>query len=231
MEEEDDLPRVFGDYHLLALLGQGGMGEIYLAKRMGFSRDIQRYCVVKTLREDKVRDPTFLKRFEDEARVVVTLNHRNICHVFDVGRVNDEHYLAMELIEGVSLQSLQRSMSRQGVKPAPALACYIVDEVLEALGYAHRHKDPRTRAPLEIVHRDVSPQNVMVTFEGEVKLIDFGLVESTLKQEHTAADMVVGKLLYMAPEQAQDEPVDARTDVFSAGVMLYELLLGERYYG
>jgi serine/threonine protein kinase len=220
-------PHVFGDYTLLTTLARGGMGSIHLAKRVGFRPDIQRFFVVKKLRR-KHANARERRRFEDEARVVVTLNHRALCHVFDVGVVADEHYLAMELVEGVNLFQLLRAMG--GGKLDARLALYIVDEVLDALDYAHRHKDPATGLALQIVHRDVSPHNVMLSFQGAVKLIDFGLVSSTLKQEQTVGGVVVGKVEYMSPEQARGEPLDARSDVYATAVILFELLSGRRFY-
>lgn len=220
-------PSTFGEYHLLTTLAEGGMGSVHLAKRLGFRPDIQRFCVVKKLRRGR-GNPGWLRRFHDEARVVVTLNHRALCHVFDVGIVNDEHYLAMELVEGVTLQKL---MLEPTLGLEPGLALYVIDEVLDALQYAHEHKDPASGEALMIVHRDVSPHNVMLSFQGGVKLIDFGLVSSTLKTEHTVAGVVVGKLEYMSPEQARGEPLDVRSDVYAAAVILFELLSGRRFYG
>ncbi len=224
------LPRVFGDYQLLALLAQGGMGTIFLARRMGFRPDIQRYCVVKTLGARAARGD-LLRRFQDEARVVVMLNHPGICHVFDVGIVDGAHYLAMELIEGVSVSGLQRALATAGERLPPELALAVIDAVLEALDYAHDRRDPGSGQSLHIVHRDVSPQNVMATFAGTVKLIDFGLVTSALKTEQTIGGMVAGKLGYMSPEQARGETLDARTDVYATAILLYELLTGARCYG
>jgi serine/threonine protein kinase len=226
-----DRPRVFGDYHLLTTLARGGMGAIHLAKRLGFRPDIQLFCVVKTLRRSRHDVRALQKRFEDEARVVVMLNHRAICHVFDVGIVDGEHYLAMELIEGISLRALWSELRRAQTPLSPGLALYVMDEVLDALSYAHTHKDPATGAPLHIVHRDVSPQNIMLSFQGGVKLIDFGLVSSSVNLEHTEGGLVGGKLEYMSPEQARGEPLHARSDVFSAAVVLFELLTGRRFYG
>lgn len=225
-DARDDVerPKVFGDYYLLTTLARGGMGSIHLAKRLGFRSDIQRFFVVKKLRRGHA-NARELGRFHDEARVVVTLNHRALCHVFDVGVVNDEHYLAMELVEGVNLHHAMATM-----KLAPALALYVIDEILDALDYAHRHRDPATGDALQIVHRDVSPHNVMLSFQGAVKLIDFGLVSSTLKQEHTVGGVVAGKVEYMSPEQARAEPLDARSDVYAAAVIAYELLSGRRFY-
>ncbi len=223
-------PRVFGDYLLTAELGRGGMGTVFLAKKLSFAPDIQPFCAVKTIVASSART-SFVRRFHDEARAVVTMNHPGICHVFDVGIVDGEHYLAMELIEGVSVQELQRACVRAGERFAPELALAVIDAVLDALRYAHERRDPATGRSMHVVHRDVSPQNVMITFSGAVKLIDFGLATSSLREEQTVGGVVVGKLAYMAPEHARGEPVDARADVFSAGVLLYELLTGRRYYG
>lgn len=229
--EGPEEPRRLGDYDLLATLARGGMGAIHLARRRGFRPDIQIFCVVKTLQRTRHDAAQRLRRFEDEARVVVTLKHRAICQVFDVGLVDGEHYIAMELIEGVSVRALFDALARTGARLDPPLALAIVDEVLDGLEYAHTHRDPATGAPLDLVHRDVSPQNVMVSFQGDVKLIDFGLVNSTLKLEHTEGGLVVGKLAYMAPEQARGERVGPHTDVYSAAVVLYELLTARRFYG
>ncbi len=229
-EKSLDRPRVFGDYVLLGALAEGGMGTVHLASRRGYRPDIQRFCAVKRLRGGLVQQ-SFLNRFHDEARIVVTLNHRALCHVFDVGIVGEEHYIAMELIEGATLHALCAAQRASGSVMDPALALYVMDEVLDALEYAHGHVDPSTGAPLLIVHRDVSPHNVMLTFQGGVQLIDFGVVASIVKSERTRTGVVVGKLAYMSPEQARGEVPDARTDVYAAAVVLFELLSGRRFYG
>jgi hypothetical protein len=224
-------PRAFGDYDLLAPLAEGGMGAVYLARRRGFGKDVQRFCAVKTLLRSLSAQPSFVARFQDEARVVVTLSHRALCHVFDVGVVNGESYLAMELIEGVSLRQLQQALTERGETLPVDVALAIADEVADALAHVHERRDPLTGQPLHIVHRDISPQNILVTFQGAVKIVDFGIVSSSLRQERTASGMVVGKLHYMAPEQARAEPSTAATDVFSTGVVLWELVTGQRFWG
>ncbi len=222
-------PVPFGDYFLLKKLGEGGMGEVFLAKA-GAVADIEKLLVVKTLREQHTEDAEYVRRFIDEARIVVQLSHRNICPVFDVGKVSGQYYLAMEHIHGRDLKTLaERAQQREQPLP-PEVAVFIIGEVLEALDYAHRLSDPGTGAALELVHRDVSPHNVMVNFEGEAKLIDFGLAASRLKVERTKPDVVMGKMAYMPPEQARGDAVDGRIDQFAAAVMLYELLAGQRYY-
>ncbi|OGQ14111.1 MAG: hypothetical protein A2138_21470 [Deltaproteobacteria bacterium RBG_16_71_12] len=228
-DDPDAFPRPFGSYLLLQRFARGGMGEVYLGK-FGAIAGLERYCVLKKLRAELTRDREYVTRFIDEARVVVTLNHANICHVFDVGRVGDEYYLAMEYISGRDIRTIQdRCRQRERTIPA-ATALHVVCEVLEALDYAHRRNHPITGEPLNLVHRDVSPQNVLVSFEGEVKLIDFGLAASKLKVERTQPNVVMGKMAYMAPEQARGDPIDARADLFACGVLAYELLAGERFY-
>ena len=222
-------PQHFGPYLLLSRLARGGMGDVCLAK-VGRVAGIERLCVVKSIRSNLIGDDEYVRRFVDEARTVVQLAHRNICPVLDVGAVDAQYYLAMELIAGRDLRTIQeRAREKQGALPQQ-LVLHIVGEVLEALDYAHRMVDARTGEPLGIVHRDVSPQNVMVSFEGEVKLIDFGLATSAQKLERTEPGVVLGKLQYMSPEQARGDRIDQRTDIFATGVLLYELLVGERYY-
>ena len=225
----EEYPRIFGNYLLLAPVARGGMGEVFLAKH-GTVAGLEKHCVVKTLRPHLTDDREYTTRFIDEARIVVQLNHRNICHVFDVGVVSERYYLAMEYIAGRDLRTVTSTVSEQGGVLAPGLALHCVCEVLEALDYAHRHADAATGRPLLLVHRDVSPQNVMVSWEGEVKLIDFGLAASSLKIEQTSPNVVMGKLAYMAPEQVRGERVDGRADQFAVAVMLYEVLVGERFY-
>jgi serine/threonine-protein kinase len=218
-----------GSYVLLHRLARGGMGDVHLAKQGGFA-GIQRYCVVKTLKRKFSTDPEYVQRFVDEARVVVSLSHKNICPVFDVGRAEGRYYLAMEYIAGRDLRSILDEATKQNIEIPPALSIFILGEVLEALDYAHRATDPNTGEPLNLIHRDVSPQNFMVGIEGDVKLIDFGLAASTLKEQATQPHIVMGKLAYMPPEQLTGHDIDKRVDIFAAGVALYELLAGERYY-
>lgn len=225
----EELPRPFGQYLLLERFARGGMGEVYLA-RHGMLQGLERYCVVKKLRQDMTKDREYVNRFIDEARVVVTLHHANICHVFDVGRVGDEYYLAMEYISGRDVRVMQDRARSMGRPLPPACVLHTVAEILEALDYAHRRTHPMTGEPLNLVHRDVSPQNVLVSFEGEIKLIDFGLAASRLKMERTQPNIVMGKMAYMAPEQARGDPIDNRADLFAVGVIAYELIAGERFY-
>ncbi len=232
-EGATDFPAPFGHYLLLHPLARGGMGNVFLAKTGGMM-GIEKHCVVKTLRSRFTGDPEYVQRFVDEARVVVQLSHRNICPVFDVGRVGNSYYLAMELVIGRDVRTVHTGLLENGRHMPEACALHIVCEMLDALDYAHRHADPVSGEPLRLVHRDVSPQNVMINVEGEVKLIDFGLAEKgrpETEDSHTGSQAtVMGKIAYMAPEHARGDPVDARSDQFSAAVVAYELLTEERYY-
>ncbi len=218
------LPRKFGPYLLLSMVGRGGMGEVYLAKSGGL-RGYEKHCVVKTLRADTAADNEYVQRFSEEARVVVQLAHRNICAVFDVGRAEGRLYLAMEHIVGRDL----RAVALKERLPV-AIAIHVVNEVLEALDYAHRFVDATTGQALGLVHRDVSPHNVLLGVEGDVKLIDFGIATSVRQGPLTARGDVLGKLTYMAPEHARGDEVDGRADQFSAAVTLIELLTGQGLY-
>ena len=235
--DDDELPRAFGAYLLLQNFARGGMGDVYLAKSGGIA-GLERTCVVKKLRAELSQDREYVTRFVDEARIVVTLNHANICNVFDVGRVGrdtdvgvvEEYYLAMEYVSGRDLRSLQERCRKRGRVIDPVVVVHLVGEVLKALDYAHRRRHPVSGELLNLVHRDVSPQNVLVSYEGEIKLIDFGLAASRLKVERTQPNIVMGKMAYMPPEQARGDQIDSRADLFACGVLLYELLTNERYY-
>lgn len=226
----DGFPRAFGPYLLLASFGRGGMGEVFLAKRRVL-QDVDRLCVVKTIRGDLAENREYVGRFLDEARVAVQLNHAHICQVYEALRVGNDHCMAMEYVPGVNLRELVHDVREANRHLDWGVAFYLIEALLDALAFAHALTSPITGQPLRIVHRDVSPANVMIGFDGEVKLIDFGLAESVLKREHTETRLVMGKVGYMAPEQARGDEVDGRADQFSAAVVLTELLLGERYYG
>ncbi len=228
--EANGFPRPFGPYLLLAGLAQGGMGELMLAMN-GSIAGAFRLCVVKKLRADLTNDKEYVNRFVDEAKVVVQLNHANVSHVFDIGRIEGQYYLAMEYVSGISVKRLMARAAELDTTIPEDVALYIARGVLEALDYAHQHTHPFSGEPLHVVHRDVSPQNVLVSWAGEIKLIDFGLALSAMKDEHTATGAVMGKIAYMPPEQARGEDVGPACDQFAAAVVTYEMLVGERYHG
>ncbi len=209
------------------------MADIFLARR----RDelVARNFVLKLVRPELAQDARFERLFSSEARLAAHLRHANVVQVFDVGRVEGRLYLSMEYVEGLDLHRLLLGLSRAGV-PLPAeFAVFVVQEVLRGLDYAHRATDAEGE-PLGIVHRDVSPSNVLLSFEGEVKLCDFGIARALYRAtEGEEADRalsermrVAGKASYMSPEQARGEPLDARSDVYGVGVLLWELCAGRR---
>lgn len=217
-------PRFFGRYELVHLLGQGGMGEVYLAKLTG-AAGFEKPCIVKTILPALVKDRQFLDRFHHEAKVLVHLVHSSIAQVYDMGEADGTYYMALEYVAGVDLGYLLEQARVQGrAVPAP-VALYIGQRMAEGLGYAHR-KTGTDGEPLGIVHRDVSPHNVMVSYEGEVKVIDFGLAKSTARSKYTLPATVMGKLGYMSPEQVRAEPLDHRSDIYSCAVVVWEMLAG-----
>jgi serine/threonine protein kinase len=218
-----------GRYDLVAPLSKGGMGAVYLARLVGTS-GFEKPCIIKTILPERASEPNFVERFEREAKILVQLNHPGIPQIHDMGRTdNGLLFMAMEHISGVDLARLLKTIRLEKRTLPIEMSIGIVRQMCEALHYAHR-KVGHNGVPLEIVHRDVSPHNVMVTFEGECKVIDFGLVKSSAFTSHTSADMVLGKMGYMSPEQALGLKIDPRTDVFSVGLVLWELLTNERAY-
>lgn len=215
--ERLDPPRVLGKWSLLAKLGEGGMATVYVAS-VG-AGPLQRLAAVKLLRAN-APDHDYRTRFMDEAAVVVRLHHNNIVDVREAGEVTGQLFIAMELIEGRDLADIWDLCAEAGRAFPVALAVYIVREVLRGLHYAH------TFPGLSLVHRDISPSNVLIDWAGAVRLADFGLATSTLKAADTVPGMVFGKVGYMAPEQARRGPLDGRADVYGCGVVLWELLTG-----
>ncbi len=217
-------PRFLGRYELMYLLGQGGMGEVHLARLTG-AAGFEKLCIVKTILPQMMTDPQFVDRFHHEAKVLTHLTHSNIAQVYDMGDVDETLYMAIEYVAGVDLSRVEDRVKGMHAMVPVQIAVLIGQQITEALGYAHR-KVGADGAALGIVHRDVSPQNVMVSYEGEVKVIDFGLAKSTARSKHTMPSTVLGKLGYMSPEQAKGEPVDHRSDIYSAGIVLWELIAG-----
>lgn len=215
----------FGRYTLLGLVARGGMGEIYQARYDGVA-GFAKMCIIKKIRREYARDKSFVDRFLDEGRLLVSLTHSNIVQIFDMGVVDGEYYLAMEYVDGADLRMLLRHIAPQCVPLSIAIGVCI--EVLRGLSYAHRSKDAHARSS-GIVHGDVSPSNILISHEGEVKLIDFGIARPA--RTHSHDDKVQGKLAYMSPEQAHGEALDCRTDIFSTGIVLFEMLAGRRPFG
>ena len=229
------LPAVFGRYLLLRRLSRGGMGEIFLA-RIGEMQGFEKTCIIKKVLPELAADQEFIQRFIAEAQIAVRLQHANIATVYEVGRVETpgaarpEYFLAIEYVEGRDLRRTLARCQELSFAVPPQLALSIVCEVAKGLAHAHRRTDDTGRE-LGIVHCDISPPNVMLSLEGEVKIIDFGVARS--RAQVAAADPGVGfgKFGYMAPEQIiRGRSIDRRTDVYACGVMLWELLTGARLY-
>jgi serine/threonine protein kinase len=221
-------PIKFGKYLLLERIAVGGMAEVFVAKAFGVE-GFERLLAIKKILPTMGEDAEFISMFVDEARIAVQLSHANIVQVLELGKHDESLYIAMEYISGRDVrQLLERFRKRQQPVPIPQ-AALIVAEVCEALDYAHRKRDARGQA-LGIVHRDVSPQNVLVSFEGEVKLIDFGIAKAESRLQKTQAGILKGKFGYMSPEQVKGHAVDGRSDVFAAGILLWELVCGEKLF-
>jgi serine/threonine protein kinase len=225
---DPSLPQVFGRYLLVQRLSRGGMGEIFIAKH-GLS-GFEKLCVIKKVLPHLAEDESFISRFVDEAQVAIKLQHVNVAAVFEVGRVGDEYFLAIEYVEGRDLRRTLQVLGRQRRRFPPDLALFVARELSNGLAYAHRRVSA-DGSSLGLVHCDISPPNVLVSFEGETKVIDFGIAKSALRATATDPKMGFGKFGYMAPEQLiRGGVVDHRTDIYATGVLLYELLTGERLY-
>ena len=224
----EGLPRKFGPYTLFEQIGKGGMAQIYLA-RAETELGATRLAVVKQILPAFADDPRFAEMLIHEAKLAARLGHRRIAQVFDLGKHEDHLYIAMEYVEGFDLNSLLRQCTEKKIAlPAPH-ALGIVADVLEGLDYAHRRNDENDK-PLDIVHRDVSPSNILISYDGEVKLCDFGIAHANDLVKEGASEALKGKAGYMSPEHARGEAIDARADVFAAGIILWELLAGRRLY-
>lgn len=219
-----DLPSRFGKYELLERIATGGMAEVFLARSFGLE-GFEKRLVIKRILPELARNPRIMGLFIQEAKVCAGLAHPNIVQIFELGKVGDAPYIAMEYIHGRDLARVNRVLRGRGQRFPLPLAVYAVARALRGLAYAHSRTDALGR-PLGLVHRDISPQNILVTFQGEVKLVDFGIAHL----EAGIAAGKAGKQAYMSPEQADGGPVDGRADVFSAGMVLYELLAGRRLW-
>ena len=214
----------YGRYELLGRLAYGGMAEIFLAREAAHA-SAHRMLVIKRVLPHVAEDQHFVDMFVDEARLAMQLNHPNICHVYSFGEEEGTYYIAMEWVNGKPLSKIIRNAREQGGLPIP-VALKIIAQVADALDYAHRACDAKGE-PLGIVHRDVSPQNIMVSYDGAVKLLDFGIAKASSHSTRTEAGVIKGKFAYMSPQQCVGEPIDGRADVFALGVCLFEALTGK----
>ncbi|MCA9520290.1 MAG: serine/threonine protein kinase [Myxococcales bacterium] len=221
-------PVPFGKYYLLDRINIGGMAEVFKAKAFGVE-GFERLVAVKKILPSIAEDEEFINMFIDEAKICVQLNHANIAQIFDLGKVGDSYFIAMEYVSGRDCRAIYNRARKIGRNIPVEIACYMILRICEGLDYAHNKKDSFGRE-LNIVHRDISPQNVLVSYEGEVKIIDFGIAKAANKASRTQAGILKGKFGYMSPEQVRGLPFDKRSDIFSVGIVLYELLTSERLF-
>jgi hypothetical protein len=221
-------PIPFGKYLLLDRVNIGGMAEVWRGKSFG-AGGFERLVAIKRILPNIAEDDEFISMFIDEAKISVQLTHANIAQIYELGQIQNSYFIAMEYIPGKDMRAIFDRCRKKG-EPAPIpLVAYCVAKMCEGLDYAHRKKDGMGR-DMNIVHRDISPQNVLISYEGEVKVIDFGIAKAAGKATKTQAGILKGKFGYMSPEQIRGLPLDRRSDVFAIGVCLYEMLTGERLF-
>lgn len=220
--------RVFEKYEIIRRIAVGGMGEIFLARQTGVA-GFDRLVILKSLLPDLAREKGFIDQFLDEARVAATLNHPNIVAIYEVGLWQGVYFIAMEYIKGVTLAELLMDLQGRGERVPIAVAARIVMDAAVALDHAHFARTPEGH-PLNIVHRDISPQNIMVRDDGVTKVLDFGIAKAANRAVRTATGAVKGKLTYMPPEQLSGKAVDGRSDQFALGVCLWEMCATERLF-
>lgn len=218
--------RTLGKYRLIAEIARGGMGIVYLAMVQG-PGGFNKLVVVKELKPELVEEPAFLTMFLDEARLAARLNHPNIVTTNEVGNDGERYFMAMDYLDGRGLDRVRRRARNAGQGLSVPMHLRVLCDMLAGLHYAHTLTD-FDGSPLHVVHRDVSPQNVFVTFDGQIKLLDFGIAKARDSMQETQAGVLKGKMAYMAPEQARGEKVDVRADIFSAGVVMWESLAGRK---
>ena len=218
-----------GKYTLIRRLAVGGMAELFLARSTG-SYGFEKLVVLKRILPSFAENPAFTQMFLGEARLAAGLDHPNIAHVFDFGEYGGALYFTMEYVRGRDVRQLVRAARDRG-KPLPlAVVIHIIVGMLAGLHHAHEHRDAQGR-PLQIVHRDISPANALVTYEGDVKLVDFGIAKAAALGPGTVGGSLKGKISYMSPEQCRGEALDRRSDLFSIGTLLWELTVGKRLFG
>ncbi len=216
----------FGNYTLIKKLATGGMAEVWLAKQQGIE-GFNRHVVVKRILPHLAEDPEFVQMFLNEAKIAARFNHPNIGQIFDLGETGGQYYIAMEFIHGEDLGRVMRRAWSTGQWIARHIALRVIADTCQGLYYAHTRNDEQGR-PLRVVHRDISPQNILISFDGAVKVVDFGIAKASDQVSNTKSGAIKGKFAYMAPEQAAGKPLDARSDLFAVGLVLYELVTGVR---
>lgn len=219
----------FGKYILLEKLAAGGMAEVYLAKSNG-ANGVSKFVAVKRILPQFSDNEEFIDMFKEEAKVAINLNHSNVVSIYEFGIEKGQFYLVMEFVEGRNLRQILNELKKSNKTVSTEQAVFIVKEAAAGLDHAHRCTDSKSGKPLNITHRDMSPQNIMISFEGESKVIDFGIAKSEKESEGTKVGTLKGKFAYMSPEQSEGLAIDPRTDVFALGIILWELLANDRLF-
>jgi len=228
-EEAPRFPRRLNErYELLRLLATGGMAELFLAKQTALE-GFEKVVVIKQILGHLAEDDEFVTMFIDEARIAAKLSHPNIVQIYDLGKSEGTHYIVMEYVSGRNVQHMiNKTEEDNGLLPMEHV-CRVMAGVCDGLYYAHSRKDYDGKA-LDIVHRDISPQNILVGFNGTVKIVDFGIAKASTQLAQTRAGVLKGKYAYMSPEQVRGAAIDHRSDIFSVGLVMYEMLTGQRAF-
>jgi serine/threonine protein kinase len=222
-------PHLFGRYVIIDPIAEGGMAEVYRA-RLSAQGGPNRIIIIKKIKEKYSADPDFVEMFESEIKLTSGLTHPNIIQTYDYGRVDGQLYSALEYVQGENLDQVVNKLAESGTRLDTAQICFIIGQVCQALSFAHAYQDPVTGETNCIVHRDVSPQNIMISFSGAVKLFDYGIAKSLNSVQKTSVGVIKGKPSYLSPEQAQSQPIDGRSDIFAIGIILWELFTGQRLF-
>jgi len=217
----------FGNYFLIKKIAAGGMAELYKARKPG-EKGFEKLLAIKMILPHLAASDDFISMFIDEAKVAALLNHQNIVQIYDLGRIEESYCIVMEYVRGKDLRTVLSRGAKAGRRLRVEHACLVTANALAGLAYAHRMKDKGEE--LGIVHRDISPQNILISYEGEVKIVDFGIAKAATQSRDTQAGVLKGKLSYMSPEQAMGKPIDMRSDIFSTGIVLYEALTGRKLF-
>jgi TonB family protein len=229
VEEEEPVDGIkFGQYVLLEKIATGGMAEVWKARMRGVE-GFQKTVAIKKILPHLSDNQDFIEMFIDEAKLAAQLSHNNIIHIYDLGKIQNSYYIAMEYVDGSDLKTILKKAQDHGQPMTVDLALFVASKIASALDYAHRRRDFDDK-DLGLVHRDVSPQNVLISQEGDIKLCDFGIAKAAFKASHTQNGALKGKLQYMSPEQAWGQPIDRRADVFALATVLFEMLTGKKLF-
>ncbi len=221
-------PKQFGKYQLLDKIAEGGMAELFRAKLTG-AQGFEKLIAIKRILPNLSGEENLLAAFIDEAKLAALLHHENIIQIYDFGSMDDQYFIAMEYLFGKDLRAISRTVRKKDQELGLENILYIICRICAGLDYSHNLKDLHGKA-LSIIHRDINPQNILITYEGQVKIIDFGIAKAASHNTKTRENLIKGKLAYMSPEQANGQAIDHRSDIFSTGIILYELLADRRMF-